>query len=229
MDPKAIKTLKVLEALEANHAQSQRDLSQSLDISLGLVNSIIKQISQQGYFKTIGTPRSKTKYSLTSEGIAAKEKLSHQYAQFSMRHYMNAKRNFQTLFENLVQRNLKEIVFFGVSGFSEIAYITIKEFNLNLLGIVDESLAGNNFLDMLIQGDAFLQSRSFDIVVITKLGKISTFTEQLVRKGIPKEKIVEATTGRVRVDDSNFSKKYSSTEKRGTKGTNRTMHMTYET
>ena len=33
-----------------------------------------------------------------------------------------------------------------------------------------------------------------------------------------KEKIVEATTGRVRVDDSNFSIKYSSTEKTRDKG-----------
>lgn len=212
MDPKAIKTLKVLKALEANHAQSQRELSQSLNISLGLVNSIIKQISQQGYFRTTGTPRSKTKYILTPEGIAAKERLSHQYAQFSIKHYMSAKRNMQTLFENLARRNLKEIVFFGVSGFSEIAYIAIKEFNLHLLGIVDETLAGNNFLDMLIQNDTFLQSRSFDIVVITKAGKLSVITEQLLQIGIPKEKIVEATTGRVWVNDSNFSKDYDGTD-----------------
>jgi DNA-binding MarR family transcriptional regulator len=195
MDPKAIKTLKVLEALEANHAQSQRDLSKSLNISLGLVNSIIKRISQKGYFKPTDLAQNKIRYLLSSEGIAAKEKLSHQYARFSLTHYTSAKRQIQKLFARLSQHNLKKIIFFGVSEFAEIAYITIKDTDLDLLGIVDEGMAGNQFLGMQVQNLSFLHECFFDMIVITKNGKTFSPKEELIQKAIPDGKKVEVING----------------------------------
>jgi len=51
MDHKDIRTLKLLEEIEENHVQSQRELAKKLNISLGLVNSFIKRLAHKGFFQ----------------------------------------------------------------------------------------------------------------------------------------------------------------------------------
>jgi len=51
MDTQDIRTLKLMEEIDKDYTQSQRDLSNKLDISLGLVNSFVKRLASKGYFK----------------------------------------------------------------------------------------------------------------------------------------------------------------------------------
>ena len=53
MEPRDIKTLFILEAIEKEECQSQRELSRNLNISLGLVNAFIKKLAFRGLFKII--------------------------------------------------------------------------------------------------------------------------------------------------------------------------------
>ena len=53
MDHKDIRTLRILEEIAKGHAPSQRDLANELNISLGLVNSFIKRLTNEGYFKIV--------------------------------------------------------------------------------------------------------------------------------------------------------------------------------
>ena len=51
MEIREIKTLLLLEAIEKEEIQSQRDLSKKLNISLGLVNTFLKNLTHRGILK----------------------------------------------------------------------------------------------------------------------------------------------------------------------------------
>ena len=70
MNPQDIRTLQILEAIESNDAPSQRDLAESLNISLGLINSFVRRLTKKGYFKITHLPRNRVSYILTPKGIA---------------------------------------------------------------------------------------------------------------------------------------------------------------
>jgi len=69
MDTQDIRTLKLLEEIDKDYTQSQRDLSNKLDISLGLVNSFVKRLANKGYFKITMIPKNRVKYILTQKGL----------------------------------------------------------------------------------------------------------------------------------------------------------------
>ena len=51
MDQDELRTLKLLEAVDASQPPTQRELARDLNISLGLVNAFIKRLAKKGYFK----------------------------------------------------------------------------------------------------------------------------------------------------------------------------------
>ena len=57
MDPKDIRTLKILEQVDNGRTPSQRDLAGELNISLGLVNSFIKRLVKKGFVKIRTIPK----------------------------------------------------------------------------------------------------------------------------------------------------------------------------
>ena len=74
MDPKDLRTLKILEKVDNDSVPSQRDLARDLNISLGLVNSFIKRLVKKGYFKARHVPRNRIRYFLTPKGAAEKSR-----------------------------------------------------------------------------------------------------------------------------------------------------------
>ncbi|MBW2133565.1 MAG: winged helix-turn-helix transcriptional regulator [Deltaproteobacteria bacterium] len=76
MDHRDLRTLKLLEEIEHNHAPSQRDLAKKLNISLGLVNAFVKRLAHKGYFKISTIPKNRVMYILTPKGMAEKTRLT---------------------------------------------------------------------------------------------------------------------------------------------------------
>jgi DNA-binding MarR family transcriptional regulator len=91
MDPKDIRTLKILEKADNDIIPSQRDLARELNISLGLVNSFIKRLVKKGYFKVTHVPRNRVRYMLTPMGASEKTRLTYLYIQYSYNFYKDAR------------------------------------------------------------------------------------------------------------------------------------------
>lgn len=171
MEQHEINTLKILEALEENPAQTQRALSKRLKISLGLVNAFTKRLAHKGYFKIITIPKNRIQYILTPKGLAEKTKLTYQYVLHSLKFYNDTRSKFEALFVRISKQNMKRVFFFGASGLAEIAYIVLQETDLKLAGVFDEVATGEKFLGMTIKGVSDLSEiSSRDVVIITKIG-----------------------------------------------------------
>ncbi len=190
MDTHDIRTLKLLEEIDKDFTQSQRDLSSKLDISLGLVNSFVKRLANKGYFKITTVPKNRVKYILTPKGAMEKTRLTYQYLQYSFELYRGARRNLQKHFNGLVTQGVKRVVFYGVSEIAEIAYISLQETAIKMVAIVDEKRKGKIFLGNVVKDPHVLGSLSFDRILITSMKKDDSQLEKILNKGVPRSKIV---------------------------------------
>ena len=93
--------LNVLRHLESEQKVSQRDLSNSLGISLGKVNFIIRALIDKGIIKAQNFKNNKNKrayaYYLTREGIEEKSRLTIKFFQRKMNEYDNLKSELKAL------------------------------------------------------------------------------------------------------------------------------------
>jgi len=190
MDHQDIRTLKILEEIEGNHTPSQRYLSDQLNISLGLVNSFLKRLGQKGYFKATNIPRNRVKYILTPKGALEKSRLTYAYVQHSFQFYREARKKLRSTLSRLEHSGTKRIVFYGSGDLAEIAYLSLQETSIELAGIVDDEKQSKTFFQCKVQAPDELSGIAFDIILITKIGSIETYSEKLVKYGVEKDKIL---------------------------------------
>ena len=190
MDNKEIRSLKILEEIGSDQKLTQRDLSRKLDISLGLANSFVKRLTNKGYLKITTIPKNRLKYILTPKGVAEKTRLTYQYIQFSFEFYRKTRKKLQELFKGLNARGVKRIVFYGVSEFAEIAYISLQETPIKMVALVDDEKTGEKLIGYKVENSAILNSISFDKILITSIGMKDIALESVLNQGIPRDKII---------------------------------------
>ena len=191
MDPKDIHTLKILEKVEKNQSTSQRDLAKDLNISLGLVNSFIKRLAKKGYFKITTIPKNRMRYILTPKGAAEKTRLTYAYIQYSYNFYKEARQKLRQLFLELEAEGTRSIVFYGATDLAEIACLSVKETPIELVAIVDSKRVGNKIMGMRVIDPDHLNDFSYDKILITTLDEMEHSLNNIGRKNILKEKIVQ--------------------------------------
>ncbi len=190
MDHKDIRTLKLLEEIEENHVQSQRELAKKLDISLGLVNSFIKRLAHKGFFKIATIPKNRVKYILTPEGAVEKARLTYKYIQYSYRFYKDARHKLRKLFQKLEAERVGRIIFYGANELAEIAYISLQETSIEMVAVVDILKAGEQFLGYLVLDPVYLSSLSFDRILVTSIDSREKILDDIIENGAPDSKIV---------------------------------------
>lgn len=189
MDPQDIRSLQFLEEIDNKHSPSQRDMARKFNISLGLVNSFIKRLARKGYLKISTIPRKRVSYILTPKGFAEKSRLTFEFIQYSLHFYKEALRNLQNLLNELEERGVKKVVFYGANDLAEIALISLKATGIKLIGVVDDSIKGRKFLGFTIRSIAELSKLEFDMIIITTIESKENIFNKLLQKKIPGEKM----------------------------------------
>ena len=183
------KSLQILDELSNNDSLTQRDLSSRLGIALGLVNSYIKNLAAKGFITVKAIPPKRYVYYLTPKGFAEKTRLTYQLLQDYTRIYREAKNNFRVLFEEMSSKEIKKVVFAGSDEVAEIAYITMQETKLELVGIVDSEIINDKFFGKDIQPLAAVKDMSYDSIVVTTYLKRESIYRSLLKTGLKKEDI----------------------------------------
>ena len=160
-----------------------------MNISLGLVNSFIKRLAQKGLFKIKSIPKNRVKYILTPKGATEKTRLTYKYIQYSFQFYKSARKKLRVLFSALSSNGDLSIVFYGASDLAEIAYISLKETQIQLVAVVDDNKAGEIFMDFVISSPNRLEKISFDKILITSIKEPEKVLERILQKGISHSKV----------------------------------------
>jgi DNA-binding MarR family transcriptional regulator len=80
----ADKEFSIIQELVRDPEKTQRELSESVGISLGMTNIILKRLIKKGYLKTSQLNWNKTRYLLTFKGAAEKARKSYAYALYTL-------------------------------------------------------------------------------------------------------------------------------------------------
>ena len=191
MDPKDIRTLKILEKFDNEKTPSQRDLAGELDISLGLVNSFIKRLVKKGFVKITTIPRKRIKYILTPRGAAEKTRLTYEYIQHSYNFYKEARQKLRDLYSDLERQDITRIVFYGAGDLAEIAYISLQETTIQLVAIVDDAKRGTRFMKFSVADPALLNGISFDRILLTTINTREACLQKIADSGISSDLVIE--------------------------------------
>ena len=191
MDPKDLRTLKILEKVDDDIVPSQRDLARHLNISLGLVNSFIKRLAKKGYIKITHLPKNRMRYIMTPIGVAEKSRLTYEYIQYSYNFYKNARQKLRDLYSDLERKGVKRIVFYGANDLAEIAYLSLQETNLELVAVVDDEKMGKKFMRFAVAGPAILGSVAHDVILITSINSTQIILRNIAAMGISPQDVVQ--------------------------------------
>jgi len=189
MDLQGQRDLQLLNEVERDAGVTQRSLATKLGVALGLTNLYLKRLAHKGYIKITTIPSHRIKYLLTPRGMAEKSRLTYQYMQYSLSYYREMRQRLKHVLTELSHAGAKRIVVYGTGELAELAYLTLREMDLTLVGFVDGE-QGQTFLSYPLWPVEALSGWSYDALLIADLTDTKKIHARLVRAGVPKDKIV---------------------------------------
>ena len=189
MESKNLKTLQLLEAIAAGKPTSQRELSDVLQISLGLVNSFIKRLVKKGYCKVTTVPKNRVKYMLTPAGAMEKTRLTYEYISSSYHYFKAAPHRVADLYSNLHSEGATQVVFYGAGELADIAFLSMAGTGVRLIDVVDPKKEGEMFSDFIVKAISRLRRGDYDAILVTRVDNHETVLNDLKGVGVPSDKI----------------------------------------
>lgn len=141
-------TRELLDAIEQRSDVSQRHLSATLGIALGLTNSYLKRCARRGFVKIKEVPANRYLYYLTPKGFAEKSRLTARFLSTSLDFYRQAAESCGALFATCRENQWQTVVLCGVSDLAEIAYMRSAAMSVEVLGIYDPKFPGREFASL---------------------------------------------------------------------------------
>ncbi len=184
------KSLLLLDEIAKGEPLSQRDISKKLNIALGLVNSYIKNLVSKGYVTISAIPAKRYAYYLTPKGFSEKTRLTYQLLQDYTNIYKEARRDFRKLFHALSVAGAKKVVFAGVDEVAEIAYLSLQEVDIELVGAFDDEKKGTTFFKTVVLPFHEINQCEFDNVVLSTFLKRKEIYHKLLENSVAAEKIL---------------------------------------
>jgi DNA-binding Lrp family transcriptional regulator len=189
MDLQGQRDLQLLNEVEQDSHITQRSLADKMGVALGLTNLYLKRLAHKGYIKITTIPSHRIKYLLTPRGMAEKSRLTYAYMQYSLSYYREMRQRLKQVLVELSQSGAKRIVVYGTGELAELAYLTLREMDLTLVGFVDGA-QGQTFLSYPLWPVEALSNWNYDSVLIADLTDTNKIHARLLRAGVPQDKIV---------------------------------------
>ena len=194
MERRGEKELEILAAIGEGRHLTQRALAERLGVALGLTNLYLKRLATKGFVKIVDFPRKpaarkRLRYLLTPKGIAEKTRLTYEYMGRSLQLYRRTRETLREALNHLPQNGLKRIALYGAGEAAELAYLTLKEFGLEPLGIFDK-IGGQAFLGLTVRDYRELASEEIDRIILCTFDLPDAQMADLTGLGLPGEKFL---------------------------------------
>ena len=186
--------LEILTAISEGRPLSQRALAERLGIALGLVNLYIRRLSRKGYVKVTEFPskpsaRKRLRYLLTAKGLVEKSRLTYEHMAYALRLYQRARQTLRESLSLLPGNGAKRVALCGTGEAAELAYLTLREFGLEPVGVFDDEV-GRTFLGFTVQPLNALAVAGADVVVLATFAQPEPHLAALTALGVSRERIV---------------------------------------
>ena len=181
--------LLLLLEVERDAGVTQRLLSTKLGVALGLTNLYLKRLARKGYIKITTIPRNRIQYLLTPQGLVEKSRLTYLYMQYSLSYYRDMRERIKEMMFSFRDSHGQQVVIYGTTELAELAYLSLREMNINCVGFINES-PRDSFLSCPVFTPDQVNRWEFDRVLIVDLEHAAACEEQLILAGVPREKVL---------------------------------------
>jgi DNA-binding MarR family transcriptional regulator len=194
MERQGQRELEILTAIGEGRPLTQRDLSRRLGVALGLTNLYLKRLARKGLIKITEFPRKpgpgqRLRYVLTGKGFSEKTRLSCAYIVHSLELYRRAREALRERLGQLSEGGIKRVALYGTGEAAELAYLTLREFGLEPVGVFAKD-GGGHFLGFPVQAIDELRAAEADGVVLATFEPPEPEVAELVRLGFPASRIL---------------------------------------
>ena len=180
-------TLRILDEINRESLITQRTLSSSLNIALGLVNTYIKRLAKKGYIKITKGPMNRVKYALTRKGFTHRVSLTYNFMQSSIDYFKDARRKIDIIYGQMIKSGIKTVLIWGDGEIAELCYISLRGLPIKLMGVVDDNKKDNGFFGHHIYSFEDVENLEYDAILIASFGK--TEVQKIEDLGIDKNKV----------------------------------------
>jgi DNA-binding MarR family transcriptional regulator len=181
--------LVLLTEVERDGAVTQRSLATKLGVALGLTNLYLKRLARKGYIKITTIPSHRVRYLLTPQGFAEKSRLAYLYMEYSLSHYRDMRARLREALSHAVQNGTKRVVIYGTGELAEMAYLSLREMQMTLVGFVDDSQQ-ESFLSYPVWRPEALSGWEFDAVLLADFDQMAGHRTKLEHHHVPDSKII---------------------------------------
>ena len=189
MDLQGQRDLLLLSELDRDGGATQRALATKLGVALGLTNLYLKRLARKGHIKITTIPRNRIRYLLTPQGFTEKSRLTYLYMQYSLSYYRDMRTRLKEMMLSFEGSHGQRVVIFGTTELAELAYLSLRELNIDCVGFIDGS-SRETFLSCPVSSLDKIGQWQFDRVLIADLDHAAACEEQLVQSGVPREKVL---------------------------------------
>ena len=173
-------TLGVLSAVEENSTVTQRSVAQELGIALGLANAYLKRCVKKGLIKVKQIPPNRYAYYLTPQGFAEKSRLTAEYLSSSFTFFRRARTQCEDIFRTCETQGWRRVALAGTGDLAEIAILFVREFDIELAGLVDPDYRDGTFHSHPVAASIDALG-AVDAVVVTDLRDPQRAADSLTR------------------------------------------------
>lgn len=191
MTAERFREMQLLHALARNPRLTQRDLGKQIGAALGLTNLIVHRLCANGFIKIVEGQRHRNRYLMTSKGISEKNRLVSEYLEYSLRYYCGLRRFLRGHLIEWAEAGYEKILLFGPGEVAEVAYLTIQEVGLRLVGIVGDRKNQQTFLNLPVQDISEVPSIEFDRLIVATFGSRDQDVQALLNLGVPDTKLLQ--------------------------------------
>lgn len=186
------RNLEILTAIGEGAPVTQRALAQRLGVALGLANLCLKRLAGKGFIKIVEFPnkpaaRKRLRYVLTPKGMSEKSRLSYEYMAYSLRLFRRTRGHLRETMAAFHQGGMKRFALCGVGEAAELAYLTLREFGLEPVGVFDRA-PGGQFLGFPVRALADLSPDEVDGVIVATFDRPEERVAELARLGVPPDR-----------------------------------------
>lgn len=194
MERQTERDLEILTAIGEGVPLTQRALAERLGMALGLANLYVKRLAQKGHIKIRDFSRKpaagkRLRYVLTPKGATEKARLTYEYMGYSLRLYRRTRENLRDGMARLVAGGAKRVALCGVGEAAELAYLTLREFGLEPIGVFSADGAGQ-FLGFPVQPLGALAEAAPDAVVVATFDRPEQHVAELERLGLARGRLL---------------------------------------
>jgi DNA-binding MarR family transcriptional regulator len=182
----------LLTEVDRDGAVTQRSLATKLGVALGLTNLYLKRLARKGYIKITTIPSHRVRYLLTPQGFSEKSRLTYLYMEYSLSHYRDMRGKLRDALSFATQNGAKRVVIYGTGELAEMAYLSLREMQMTLVGFVDDGRR-ELFLSYPVWPPAVLKKWEFDAVLLADFEQVVGHRTNLEHHQVPDNKIIALT------------------------------------